>query len=624
MNFPNISFFFKLNEYYFFYREFFLFSYYFRLHNILFTNLYIRIYRYKLNKQENKNVNMNLKEKYTKINRDLFADKIKKKKRGFIRRKINKKVEYKASVSNRLGEENNKITSRSFMYTSINMMANFDLDNVKNDSFKNQRRESYKNQKKDSYKHSSKKKKNYIFINKFKDCGNHYNFDPFYPGTTYKLKEFNFYRTNKLKKKNKNSELKKQKLDLSVFDSRLSNLNYKYFNTHIYNILLEVSNNKKVDRNNFLFTLKNDIVFFFYFLRFFKKRISYLLFTINNFKEVLSRYYNKLNMINDIFNLEQSELDSVFAYIKVRKFKLFKVYHKLLSLHSNSIIKLNTLVDRYNMYTNIYNSFYVDLKNRYTKLSKSRKSKFKLSDHIKQVVKGEKLHEIVTSSYADSLINFNFSDISKWEKRNVKNSLYISLNKYVTLYRSILKYNYLKSHYSNNAIFYIKATATNVYLYFIYNNKLLFKKSCGELPDVKKKERRFWRNIFPLVESLLPSLVKMKAKYKFPFISLYLNGSSSLCSPLISRMRKHNKKFRRLVYFLFNEMEFFYNKTLEIKHKYQKRYILYPVYRLKYYSIVDGFNKLSKIFFAINKVKDITSWPYNGCKKKKKKKKEKC
>lgn len=193
------------------------------------------------------------------------------------------------------------------------------------------------------------------------------------------------------------------------------------------------------------------------------------------------------------------------------------------------------------------------------------------------------------------------------------------MNKYVTLYRSLFKYEYLNNHFSNNAIIYIKATATNVYLYFLYNNKLLFKKSCGELPDVKKKERRFWRNIYPLVESLLPFIVQMKSKYKFPFVSLYLNGSSSLCTPLISRIRKHNKKFRRIIYFLFNEMDFFYNKTLEIKDKYRNRYNFYPVYRLKYYSILDGFNRLSKIFFAVNKVKDITSWPYNGCKKKKKK-----
>ena len=605
MNFPNISFFFKLNDYYFFYREFFLLSYYFRLHHILFTNLYIRIYRYKLNKQKNKSININLEEKYKRINRDLFADKIKKKKRGFIRRKIDNK-----NPINKLGVEINKTTLRGYSY----MITTMNLNSIKNDAINNQKKERFKN---------NVKKKKYIFINKFKDCGNHYNFDPFYPGTTYKLRDFNFYRTNKLKKKH--VSVKKQKLDLSSYDSRLSNLNYKYFNTHIYNILLEVSNNQKVDRNNLLYTLKNDIVFFFYFLRFFKKRISYLLFTINNFKTILSKYYSKLNMIDEVLNSNEDGLDQLFAYVKTRNFKLFKVYSKLSTLYSTNVIKVEKLIDRYTVYVNLYNSFYIDLKNRYTRLTKNRKSKFKLSDHIKQVVKGEKLHEIVTSDYADGLLNFNFKDVTKWEKRNiknVKNNIFISMNKYVTFYRSILKYNYLKSHYSNNAIFYIKATATNVYLYLIYNNKLLFKKSCGELPDVKKKERRFWRNIFPLVESLLPSLIKVKSKYKFPFVSLYLNGSSSLCSPLISRMRKHNKKFRRLVYFLFNEMEFFYNKTLEIKHKYQKRYILYPVYRIKYYSIVDGFNKLSKIFFAINKVKDITSWPYNGCKKKKKKKKK--
>lgn len=73
------------------------------------------------------------------------------------------------------------------------------------------------------------------------------------------------------------------------------------------------------------------------------------------------------------------------------------------------------------------------------------------------------------------------------------------------------------------------------------------------------------------------------------------------------------------MYFLFNELDYFIEKTLSLKKKYQQSYNFYPVYRLKFYAITDGFNRLSKLFFAINKVQDITSWPYNGCKRKKKK-----
>jgi hypothetical protein len=135
---------------------------------------------------------------------------------------------------------------------------------------------------------------------------------------------------------------------------------------------------------------------------------------------------------------------------------------------------------------------------------------------------------------------------------------------------------------------------------------------------LKKKDRRFWRNVFPLVESLLPLLVKMKLKYRFPVVSLYINGTSSLCSPLITRLRKHNRKFRRMLNFLNNEMDFFWDKTESLITKFNEQYILFPIYRLKLYSIYDGFNKISKILFAINKIKDITSWPYNGCKTKKK------
>ena len=79
MNFPSILFFYKINSYYSDIRFAFLCDYYFKLHNILFTNLYIRIYRYKLTKLQKNNTKMNIQEKYKKIDRDLFSDKIKKK-----------------------------------------------------------------------------------------------------------------------------------------------------------------------------------------------------------------------------------------------------------------------------------------------------------------------------------------------------------------------------------------------------------------------------------------------------------------------------------------------------------------------------------------------------------------
>lgn len=54
MNFPSILFFYKINSFYSDIRLAFLCDYYFKLHNILFTNLYIRIYRYKLTKLQKK------------------------------------------------------------------------------------------------------------------------------------------------------------------------------------------------------------------------------------------------------------------------------------------------------------------------------------------------------------------------------------------------------------------------------------------------------------------------------------------------------------------------------------------------------------------------------------------
>ena len=175
MNFPSILFFYKINSYYSDIRLAFLCNYYFKLHNILFTNLYIRIYRYKLTKLQKNNTKMNIQEKYKKIDRDLFSDKIKKKKRSFTKRKINTEM-----------VDNNK---RNFSYSFSSFYSSnenkYPLDN-----------------KREYNKNRSRKKKHYVYINKFKDCGNQYNFDPFYPGTTYKLSEYNFYRTKKIKKKN--------------------------------------------------------------------------------------------------------------------------------------------------------------------------------------------------------------------------------------------------------------------------------------------------------------------------------------------------------------------------------------------------------------------------------------
>lgn len=613
MNFPSLLFFYKINSYYSYLRLGFLYDDYFKLHNILFTNLYIRIYRYKLTKLQKKNNKMNIQEKYQKIDRDLFSDKIKKKKRTFTKRKVNM--------------EGTNVNRRNFSYS----LSLFSLLNENKTILDNKK----EYPKKEYNKYRSKKKKGYVYINKFKDCGNQYNFDPFYPGTTYKLSEYNFYRTKKIKKKN--IVLPKPKLDLSTFDVRLGDANFKYFNNYLFNLLLEVYNNKDINKNDFLSALKNNNLFLSNFLRFLKRRISYIKMIISNFQKVLRNYIFKLNLFNQSLISNKDTLSLFLSYLKLKNSFFFKLYIKLLRNYSIICSRLEKANNIFTIYVEIYNSLFSLLKKKHALFINKKKKKQSLKDskdpkdlkdlkdskdskdYFKRVARAEKFHSLITNKYAKAMRYFYVKGMYKWEKKKSKANVYISINKYLTLYRSLFKYYFLKDHFSNNAIIYIKSTATNVYLYFIYGNKLLFKKSCGELPDIKKKERRFWRNVYPLIESFLPFLVQMKSKYRFPFVSLYLNGSSSLCTPLISRMRKHNKKFRRVVYFLFNEMEFFYDKTFEIKEKFQRRYKFYPVYRLKFYSILDGFNRLSKIFFAINKVKDITSWPYNGCKKKKKK-----
>src|SRR6478735_4742537 len=72
MNFPSILFFYKINSHYSDIRLAFLCDYYFKLHNILFTNLYIRIYRYKLYKLYNKNKKMNKQKNIQKKKNIMF------------------------------------------------------------------------------------------------------------------------------------------------------------------------------------------------------------------------------------------------------------------------------------------------------------------------------------------------------------------------------------------------------------------------------------------------------------------------------------------------------------------------------------------------------------------------
>lgn len=591
MNFPSLSFFHKIRTFYCKYKLIFLQNYYFKLHNILFTNLYIRIYRFKLILLDKKNKKLTQQSKYKKINRDLFLDKIKNKKKAFFKRKVN------------MADTIDKKIIRSYSTTLFFSYANYDTKNTRKDWNLN--------------KQKMRKKKNYVFVNKFKDCGNQYNFDPFHPATTYRLNEFNFYRTKKTKKKNIN--VIKKTVDLSIFDPRLTNINFKYFNNYVFSLLLDVYKNQKSKKTNFLFVLKNNILFFYNFLLFLKKRISYIKLILSDLKKALRSFILKLNLLSQFLSVDSNNLLMRLSYLKIKNTIFFNLYIKLTNLYTSYKSKYDFFFITYSKYLHSYNSLYVSFKKKYSSLKYAQQKKTQIVSHFKNVNTYERIHANITSSFANGMRFFNLNNTHKWEKKSNKNNVYIHLNKYITLYRSLFKYGYLNKNYLNQAIVYIKATTTNVFLYFIYNNKLLYKKSCGELPDVKKKERRFWRNVYPLVEALLPFLVQMKLKYKFPFVSLYLNGSDSLCTPLISRIRKHNKKFRRIVYFLFNEFNFFNEKTFELKDRYRKSYVFFPVYRLKLYSILDGFNRLSKLFFAINKVKDITSWPYNGCKRKRKK-----
>jgi len=81
MSFPPFSFFYKITSFYKKIKLIFLYSYYYKLHNILFTNLYIRIYRYKL-------IQLEKRKRYSnqyKLKMDSYSDRLKKK--GTFKRK---------------------------------------------------------------------------------------------------------------------------------------------------------------------------------------------------------------------------------------------------------------------------------------------------------------------------------------------------------------------------------------------------------------------------------------------------------------------------------------------------------------------------------------------------------
>lgn len=93
MSFPSFSFFYKITSFYKKIRLVFLYSYYYKLHNVLFTNLYIRIYRYKL-------IQLEKKKKYTrysKLKMNSFSDKFKKRTTNKARYSFNGQADQRRS-----------------------------------------------------------------------------------------------------------------------------------------------------------------------------------------------------------------------------------------------------------------------------------------------------------------------------------------------------------------------------------------------------------------------------------------------------------------------------------------------------------------------------------------------
>jgi hypothetical protein len=85
-------------------------------------------------------------------------------------------------------------------------------------------------------------------------------------------------------------------------------------------------------------------------------------------------------------------------------------------------------------------------------------------------------------------------------------------------------------------LIYVRSTLHNIFVYLVLYGRVIFKKSCGELYGVKKKGRRYFRNVFSMGELLAKKIffiLKKSGRFYKRKIGVLSNGSFSHVKPVM-------------------------------------------------------------------------------------------
>lgn len=502
-------------------------------------------------------------------------------------------------------------------------------------------------------------------------------------------------------------------LDLLInkVNSFFSNINWNKVNDQFirnmlwYLSILKQSNNIK-HIIIFIYALQYNKKMVKSFLSFFLKHRRYLLNKIA--KRINKRYKFFLKCISKIRNKFFLLIDNSISHRKKEKIKLFLIQIfkfifniKFTKLQQPYLFLFNSyklLNNIFNQYKNA-NKFFFKLKFNLLKLKKRLKNiEFqKLKKKMNQKVLKSKpyiitysdihTHKVKYLYHAHNYLFYYYKLPKILKQPSFFKTLNYRMNKKITSINflpSILyyfhQYNLISKYMTNKMTVLVKAKPTNVFAYIIYKKKLLLKKTIGELFFLKKKDRRFWRNVYKLAERMLPSFYRIKKKYGIPIVNYYLNGNTSLGTPIYGFFKKKTYLNIKDVKFIYED--YFYNTSIDDLYIAKKTKKYYKRLRLEYtqeynkyksqlkefndlalalklnreereaakqpffsketflksfnkkykrlkvkqnsnylllnFTFIEYFKFLSKRSFVINSFHDITTWPFNGCKKRKK------
>ena len=163
-------------------------------------------------------------------------------------------------------------------------------------------------------------------------------------------------------------------------------------------------------------------------------------------------------------------------------------------------------------------------------------------------------------------------------------------------------------------IVYVKSTLHNVFVYLIYSGKIFFKKSCGELKGVRKKKRRFFRNVYPLANLFLKKFFRLKKRFGFDRVGFILNGDNSCIRAVWNVFNSYSIRQRLEDRKKMKKLYFYMRKLWSLKSRFKRDFFFQSRQYQKLCYLFHNIKK--KTNFRILYVRDKTSWPFNGCRSK--------